>query len=894
MDIFTQTAGSASGLHTNQLLLSTKLKMPAPRKNYVVRRPLFEKLSRCNELGVIFVRGGAGTGKTTLLSSFIRETGLQRVGWLSLDSTNTNVYGFWLYFAAAVGSFLPDDGDFLGLMRAIPDVSCLEGLLTLLINRLCGEDDCYLVLDDIHCISDPALIKTIEFFVGAMPENLHIFMLSREDPPVYLGPLAVSGRLLFIDGRQMLLSPEEGMAFLKQTLSLPGSDEELAKINSYAEGWIGGLQLAAAAGTTALARNGRSAELLRAGGGIAAAYLTREIFESLTEEEQTFLTATGALPYFDAELCIGLFEGFSKPAFNRMIEALIQKNLFVICVDENGGVYRYHNILSDYLARQFSQWPDERQHRLMKQAAHAYAARGDLSEALRAYGAAGAYDELITTAHEMGGSIEAWSYLDEVPLDRLIDDAELTAQCFMYNFGRLDLQRCRTLYERLRERYGGTDIFRALQFAEPYLSRDENILPEYHAISLEQIDAFHLSAVTKAMILVENTAALVEQTRYEEAEICVNSAITASAGINSFVEFLARTQLAQLYEETGRFNESLICYEKSLKAFNFPAMTPAIANNYYIGLTGVLMRRMELDQAEQTLEKSRKLMEEQRISVDIVVMTLIYHLAELDFLKGNAQAGAACVEELVRKYSAFSVLTMGRLLLELDCAGLLPQTLADRFLKELADNTRYGVQPFMRLLRARILFSRGEEETALEEVDAVRTLSLAKKNLLHLVDADILKAVMLCRSTGAPAVTPARQRSVANLVREAVYYACENRNLMPFYLNRAYLLQPLHALAAKTGDQNCLNAGEMTFVRDAIAICEGKSVSASTGTELLSARELEVLRELARGITNREIADHLCISQATVKTHLLSIFGKLGVPSRLSAVAEARKQGILS
>ena len=193
------------------LLLSTKLKIPAPRKNYVVRRALFEELSKCADMGVIFVRGGAGTGKTTLLSSFIRETGLKNVCWVSLDPSNANVYSFWLYFTAAVSALWDDSESFLTLMRSNPDASHMENLLIMLINRLCGEEDYYMVLDDIHCIGDAALIRTFEFFIGAMPSNFHFFMLSREDPPVYLGPLAMSGRLLYIDGKQMQLTNEESM-----------------------------------------------------------------------------------------------------------------------------------------------------------------------------------------------------------------------------------------------------------------------------------------------------------------------------------------------------------------------------------------------------------------------------------------------------------------------------------------------------------------------------------------------------------------------------------------------------------------------------------------------------------------------------------------------------------
>ena len=63
--------------------------------------------------------------------------------------------------------------------------------------------------------------------------------------------------------------------------------------------------------------------------------------------------------------------------------------------------------------------------------------------------------------------------------------------------------------------------------------------------------------------------------------------------------------------------------------------------------------------------------------------------------------------------------------------------------------------------------------------------------------------------------------------------------------------------------------------------------------ELLSPRELEVLRLVAAGNTNREAAAHLFISEATVKTHLLNIYAKLEVPDRASAVAVSFKRGLL-
>jgi DNA-binding NarL/FixJ family response regulator len=70
-------------------------------------------------------------------------------------------------------------------------------------------------------------------------------------------------------------------------------------------------------------------------------------------------------------------------------------------------------------------------------------------------------------------------------------------------------------------------------------------------------------------------------------------------------------------------------------------------------------------------------------------------------------------------------------------------------------------------------------------------------------------------------------------------------------------------------------------------------VRAPQPTGVLSAREREVLRLVAKGTGNREIAAELFISQATVKTHLTHIYEKLGVKDRAAAVAVAYDRGIL-
>ena len=67
----------------------------------------------------------------------------------------------------------------------------------------------------------------------------------------------------------------------------------------------------------------------------------------------------------------------------------------------------------------------------------------------------------------------------------------------------------------------------------------------------------------------------------------------------------------------------------------------------------------------------------------------------------------------------------------------------------------------------------------------------------------------------------------------------------------------------------------------------------STGADTLSDREIEVLDLVAKGVSNKDIADQLSIAQSTVKTHVTSIFQKLNVTTRTEAVTTALKRGII-
>lgn len=86
-------------------------------------------------------------------------------------------------------------------------------------------------------------------------------------------------------------------------------------------------------------------------------------------------------------------------------------------------------------------------------------------------------------------------------------------------------------------------------------------------------------------------------------------------------------------------------------------------------------------------------------------------------------------------------------------------------------------------------------------------------------------------------------------------------------------------------------AGRLVLSRE----LEGRVVERlSEGVPQLSAREIDVLGLVAEGLSNREIAKRLFISEGTVKTHLVHAFSKLGADSRTGAVATARRHGYLA
>ena len=224
------------------VLLATKLYMPAAQPELVPRPRLTARLDEGLARGLVLVCAPAGYGKTVLLADWARRGG-QPVAWLSLDAGDNDPARFWRHAVAALDRARPGTGERVAPLLGPPAPSSFQGLVMALINDL-AADEALLVLDDYHVIGSRQVHESLAFLVEHRPAGICVVLASRSDPPLPLARLRARGQLTEMRVAELRFTPAEAAELLRHAASaLP--DASVAALAARTEGWPAGLQLAA-------------------------------------------------------------------------------------------------------------------------------------------------------------------------------------------------------------------------------------------------------------------------------------------------------------------------------------------------------------------------------------------------------------------------------------------------------------------------------------------------------------------------------------------------------------------------------------------------------------------------------------------------------------------------
>jgi len=335
-------------------ILSTKLFIPPLRAKAVLRPRLVERMNDSLQRKLTLISAPAGFGKTTLIGEWITGCG-RPVAWLSLDEGDRDPARFLTCLVAAIRTIETSIGEGVFALLQSPQPPSIPLILTALINELTTAipTDFVLVLDDYHVIDAKPVDDMLHFLLEHLPFQMHLVIMTREDPQLPLARLRAQGQLTELRAKDLRFTRTEAAGFLNETMGLNLSPEHIDALGARTEGWIAGLQLAA----ISMQGHQDAAGFIQSFNGshrFVLDYLVEEVLERQSESVQTFLLRTSILDRLCGPLCDAVLRDSSSSG-QQTLKDLERANMFVVPMDNEQRWYRYHHLFADLLRQRMNQ-----------------------------------------------------------------------------------------------------------------------------------------------------------------------------------------------------------------------------------------------------------------------------------------------------------------------------------------------------------------------------------------------------------------------------------------------------------------------------------------------------------------------------------------------------------
>ena len=313
-------------------------------KDVVLRKRLFRQIDICRKKSVTWISGAPGSGKTTLVSSYLHH---QRVPciWYQVDEGDSDISAFFYYLGLAAMRASPNHRKPMPLLT--PEY--IMGVSTFalryfeeLFSRLKGPF--ILVLDNYHEVAaDSQLHEIIAKGFSVMPGMINGIVISRKHAPPQYIRFRAHEQMSFITGEDLFFTLNESGEFLRAKGFKRISDETLSKIYEKTRGWAAGLTLM----TEVQIKSGIDHKLFDVGSTRKIFfYFAYEIFERTEETLQTFLLKTAFLPGITADIAKDITH---MPDAGKILEGLCDDNFFTLRQNAEPPVYQYHPLFREFL-----------------------------------------------------------------------------------------------------------------------------------------------------------------------------------------------------------------------------------------------------------------------------------------------------------------------------------------------------------------------------------------------------------------------------------------------------------------------------------------------------------------------------------------------------------------
>ena len=889
-------------------ILETKLHRPLAHSNLVQRPRLIDPLNVGLGGKLILVSAPAGYGKTTLISQWSSVSDCP-FAWLSLDEDDNDLIRFAHYLVAALQEIEPELAAktqeliqrFTPYVATIP--SC-KALMTWLINDILASGTAFvLVLDDYHSIQEKSVHEAVTFLIEHMPSNMTLAITTREDPPLPLSRLRSRGELTEIRQPDLRFENNEIAQFLEHSMSLQLSQENMMLLEQRTEGWIAGVQLAA---FTLRGRTDHDAFMRSFAGDhrYIVDYLFDEVLSRQTDEIRNFLLTTAILDRLSGPVCSAVTDDeIAVSRCQEILEYLEQANLFIVPLDDSRKWYRYHHLLGQALRHHLRLAMPERLTELNLRASRWFENNGFYHDAVTH---ALKVDDISRTASLIEAYVPLMAYFGQ--LVTIAQWLEALPAEVIRSSPWLSLARAWLLL-----RSGD------LMALRPALDGTESLLKNTDPVDGKQIAG--------QVAIIRGIVAAIRG-RMDEAIEILGDALFNLPDQDLTARSHAQLLLASSLSWHGDFEWALAAYSKALDT--------SLAAGHFGVLLDTLGDRVRLEcwmgnlrLAEQTCQEALHIASEhhreygwqlpERGYIYIRHSTILREWNEGEQALRYARQGIELCESwgqrelLIRGYIAIAPVLVS--------FGYPDEALSTvQQAKELASTLTPWYEARASAAETKIFLALEDLEPAVNW--ACRQQYAAESQLrfemieCYLVFARVLvvapsqvaygapipelgdfleRLLLFCESIGAigyvietlvlqslSLVNQGKKELALSPLRRALILSEPEGYVRVFANEGEPIALLLRQLAASGLMPDYLGKLLASFASSYPAKMQALS-------DPLSQRELEVLRLIVAGLSNREIAEELVVSLGTIKSHINHIYQKLEVHSRTQAVVRARE-----